>query len=71
MGVRIEVSYFSMKYRCLFLSDKKQIDLPIGWQLERTDVITPKKGKPQFMILLSKVEKKDTRIGFRLRGNGK
>lgn len=58
-----------MKFRCIFVSDRKQVRVPgDSWHVFHSSVITPPRGKPKFMVLLTdeEPEKKDKypAIGF-------
>lgn len=57
-----------MKLRTLFVSNRKQVTIPEGWDIYDQQVITPPKGKPQYVVLLrKKTEEKPKRIGFKTR----
>lgn len=55
-----------MKFRTIFVSDRKQVSVPEGWKIEQVNMATPPTGKPQFAILLS-LEKplKPCSLGFK------
>lgn len=54
------------KYRTIFVTDKRQIDVPEGWDIAKIDLVTPPKGKPQYMILLELRTKQAEHIGFKV-----
>ncbi len=53
-----------MKMRCVFLTHKKQIEIPKGWSIGYSQVIEKKGQKPQFMLLL--VHEEEAKSGTKL-----
>lgn len=53
-----------MKFRCLFVTDRKQILVPVGWRIHTVNSVCPAKGKPQYQVLLVSDDPK-SRLGFR------
>lgn len=64
----------TMKFRCIFVSDRRLGSIPKGWEIHRVDVVNPPKGKPQFMVLLTKEEEEPkiaSEIGFKVKATAK
>jgi hypothetical protein len=57
-----------MQFRTVFISDRKQVKVPEGWEIENVQTATPARGKPQFMVLMKKKETPERKpIGFKTR----
>ena len=52
-----------MRFRCVFVTDKRQVDIPDGWTIHHTCSVTAPRGKPQFQILLVQ-SGKPKQLGF-------
>lgn len=54
-----------MKLRTLFVTDRKQVDVPEGWEIDRAEIITHPKRKAQYVLLLKKNTQPKPPIGFK------
>lgn len=57
-----------MKLRTVFVTDRKQVHIPEGWEIDTVILATPPKGKPEYAVLLKKKPpEKEKQMGFKTR----